>query len=75
MTYNKNRNSLLYLLVSCISVRSAPQTLSVKHECTFRFSNVLIVGFCNSSANCWFVNISLLRADLSAPVTVPPEHF
>ena len=50
MTYNKNLNPLLNLLINCISARSAPQTLSIKNECTFLFSNFLIIGLCNSSA-------------------------
>ena len=29
----------------------------------------------NSSVNCWFVEISLLIADLSVPVKTPPEEF
>ena len=44
--------------------------LSIKDEYTFRFSNFLIIGLCNSSANSWFDIISLLtplrEANLSA---------
>ena len=39
----------------------------IKDECTFQFSNFLIVSLCNSSANSWFDIFSLL--------TAPPEVF
>ena len=48
MTHNKNRNPLLNLLINFISVRSELQILSIKDECTFRFSNFLIMGLCSS---------------------------
>ena len=51
---------LLNLLINCISARSAPQILSLKDDCTLRFSIFLIIGLCNSSANSWFDIISLL---------------
>ena len=41
----------LYLLINCISARTAPQILSPKGEC---ISNFLIIGLCNSSANSLF---------------------
>ena len=41
--------------------------LSTKGECTFHFSNLLIIGLCDSSAN------SLL--DIISFLTVPPEVF
>ena len=53
---------LLNLFINGISARLAPQTLSIKDECSFRFSNVLIIGLGNSSADCWFRIISLLTA-------------
>ena len=65
VTHKKNRNPLLNLLISCISSRSAPQILSIKDDCTFLFSNVLIIGLCNSSANSSFCIIYFLIA--------PPE--
>ena len=43
-----------------MSARSAPQMLSLKEEETLRFSNFLIIGLCNSSANCLFHIISLV---------------
>ena len=43
-----------------MSVRSAPQILSLKDEYTFHFSGFLIIGLCSSSNNCWFGIISLL---------------
>ena len=74
MTHNKNQKHLLCLLINCISVKSAPKVLSLKGEFIFRFSIILkkilkflIIGFGNSSANCWFGIISLLA--------VPPEYF
>ena len=39
----------------------APQILSLKDEYTLHFSNFLIVGSCNYSANSWFAIISLLK--------------
>ena len=51
ITHNKKQIPLLNLLINCISARSAPQLLSIEGEYTFRFSNFLIIGFCNSSAN------------------------
>ena len=49
----RNSNPLLNLLINCVSARSAPQRLSIKDKCTFLFSIFLIIGLCNSSANCW----------------------
>ena len=54
MTNKKNQNPLLYLLINCISSRSAPQILPLKDERTFRFLHFLIIGLCSSSANYWF---------------------
>ena len=42
---------LLNLLINCILARSAPQILSLKDDCTFRFFNFLIIGLYNTSAN------------------------
>ena len=75
MTHNKNENPLLYLLIDCISVRSVPQIFSLTDDCTFRFSNFLIVGFFSSPANCWFKIFSLLIADLFGRPSSPPEEF
>ena len=50
-THNKNLNPLLNLLINCISARSAPQTLSIKGDCTFLLLNFIITGLGNSSAN------------------------
>ena len=60
MTYNIKRTTLLNLLINCILARSALQIWSVKDECTFRFSNSLIIDFCKSFANYWFGKILLL---------------
>ena len=54
MTHNKNLIPLLYLLINCVSAKSAPQMFSVKEEYNQRFLNFLIIGLCNSSGNCWF---------------------
>ena len=59
-TQNKNLNSLFNLLINYVSARSVPQILSVKDEGTFLFSNFLIIGFCNSSANSLLDIISFL---------------
>ena len=34
-----------------------------------------MIDKCSSSANCWFVAVSLLIADLFACVTATPEDF
>ena len=69
ITLNKNLNPSSNLLINYISARSAPQILSIKDECTFPFSNFLIIGLCNSSANSLFEIFSFLialpQADLS----------
>ena len=67
VTHNKDLNPLLNLRINCISARSAPQILSMKHECSFLFSNFLITGLCNSSANYFLDILSFLIA--------PPEDF
>ena len=51
ITYNKNLNPLLNLLINRISARSVPQILSRKGACAFLFLNALIIGLCNSSAS------------------------
>ena len=53
--------------MSCISVRPAPQLLSIKGECTFLLLNILIFGLCNSSVN------SLL--DIISFLSLLPEVF
>ena len=66
-THNKNLNSLLSLLINCISARSAAQILFIKGQCTFLFLDFLIIGLCNSSVSSLLEIISFL--------TVPPEVF
>ena len=61
ITQNKNLNPSLNLLNNCISAKSALQILSRKSECTFLFSNVLIIGLCNSSAKTLLAIISFLN--------------
>ena len=51
ITHNKKRIPLLNLLINCISARLAPKLLSIKGDCTFLFSNFLIIDLCNSSAS------------------------
>ena len=65
ITHNKKQNPLFYLLINCLSTRLAPQLLSLKDDYTLHFLNFIITGICNFPANCWFVIISLLIADLS----------
>ena len=60
ITHNKNLNTLLSLLINCISARSGPQILSKKGGCTFLFLYFLIIGLCNSSANSLFKIFSFL---------------
>ena len=50
-----------------MSARLAPQILSIKGEYAFRFSNFLIIGLRNSSANYWF--------DMFSFLTAPPDVF
>ena len=59
-THNKNLNPLLNLLINYVSARSVPQIMSVKNEGIFLFSNFLINGFYNSSANSLLDTISFL---------------
>ena len=51
--------------------------LSIKDECTFRFSKFLIIGLCNSLANFWFcIKTDLYRVakvSQDSRVTAPPE--
>ena len=54
MTNKKNQNPLLYLLINCISSRSAPKILSLKDERTFHFPHFVIIGLRSSSADYWF---------------------
>ena len=51
ITHNKKLILILSLLINCIYARS-PKNESINDECTFRFSNFLIIGLCNYSANC-----------------------
>ena len=83
ITYNKKRILLLNVLLNCILARSTPQILSIKDECNFRFQNFVIIGLCNSSANCWLEIVLFSVTDSScvtkvydhARVTVSPEYF
>ena len=61
ITHNEKQIPLLNLLISCIPARSATQILSIKGQCTFRFSNFLIIALC-SSANSLLDIKSLLVA-------------
>ena len=61
ITQNKSLNPSLNLLNNCICAKSAPQILSRKSECIFIFSNVLIIGLCNSSAKTLLEIISFLN--------------
>ena len=67
VTHNKNLNPLLNLIINCMSARSALQILSIKGEYTFLFSNFLIIGLSNSSAN--------YLLDVFSFLTVRPEVF
>ena len=64
---NKNRMSLLYLLINYISAKSTPHMFSLKDEYTLCLLNFVIIGLCNYSAHCWFNIISLS--------TAPPADF
>ena len=60
ITHNKNLNSLLNLLITYISARSAPQILPIKGEYIFPLSKFLIIDLFNSFANCLFEIFSFL---------------
>ena len=60
--HNKKQIPLLNLVNNCISAKSEPQMLSIKGECTFHFSNFLVIGLCNSSANSLFCIVLFLTA-------------
>ena len=62
ITHNKKQTHLLNLLINSILARSGPQMVSMKDECTFRFSDFLIIFLCNFSATSWFEIILLLIA-------------
>ena len=66
ITHNKKRIPVLNLLINCISVRSAPQILSIIDEYTFLFFffNFLIIGLHNSSVNYLFEIFSFLTANI-----------
>ena len=82
MTHNKIE-IIYYLIINCISDRSAPQILYLKDECIFRFSNFPIIGLCNPSANYWLKTVLPLISDLSCVakvtdrghLTALPEDF
>ena len=52
ITHNKKQNSLLYLLINCISADSVAEILSLKDEYIFRFSIFLIIDLCYNFAFC-----------------------
>ena len=71
------------MFINSISARSAPKVWSMKGKCTFLFSNSLIIGLCNISANSLFDIFSILTAAVfrvakvfhCASVAAPPEVF
>ena len=58
---------------SCISGRS--YTGYTKNEYTFRLSNILIICFCNSSANYWFDIFPFLTASPEADLSASEADF
>ena len=62
ITHDKHLNPLLNLFIHFRSPISAPQTLSIKGECTFLLLNFWITGLCNSFANCLLKINSFLTA-------------
>ena len=82
MAHNNNQNLLWYLLINCIFARSLPEVSSLKYDSTFHFLNLLMIGWCNSPANCrvviskgrYFRIIWLLIANLFFRVRLPPSH-
>ena len=67
MTHNKKLVPLLNLFINCISAESAPQILPLNEEYAHLFKKNLMIGLCNSSADCLFCLTLLL--------TLLPEAF
>ena len=61
-TQNKSLNHLVSLLINCISARFVPKIFFIKDDCTFLFSDFLIIGLCNFSPNSLLEIISSLTA-------------
>ena len=55
--YNEKQIPLLYIHINCKSARSALQMLHLKDEYTSCFLNFVIIGLCNSTANCFYQQI------------------
>ena len=70
ITNNKTRILLLYLLTNCIAARSAAHMLSARDEYTLWFWNFLMIGFCNSLANCLW-DVIVVASTVSARITAP----
>ena len=72
ITHNEKRIHLLNVPSSCISAQSETQILSIKDECTYRFSNFLIIVLCNTFANCCVAKTEgcLLSDSIAAPLSV-----
>ena len=75
MTLNKNLNLLLNLLINSISAKYVQQIFSIKGECTFLFSNFLLIGLCNSSARSVLEMVLFLIPDLFANIAASPDVF
>ena len=70
-TLNENWIPLLYLLINCISAKSAPHMLFIDDEYSLFFVKCLIIGLCNLCVNCWFNQILLLIAVFSIEHLLP----
>ena len=55
--------------------KSASQILFLKDEYTFPFSNFLIIGLCNSSANCYIAKSKVHWFDIILLLIAPPEEL
>ena len=64
ITHDKNLNPLLNLLINYISVESEPKILSLNPEKSVLLLKFLIIGLCNSLANC-SLNSSCILTPLS----------
>ena len=60
ISYNKKRIHLLNLLISWISVRSAPKILSEKGDCIVLFQKSKKIFWCHFSANSLLETFSFL---------------
>ena len=75
MAHNKNQNPVLYLPIKYISMKSAPQILSLQDEYTFCYTDFLIIVLCNTSASCHVVKSEERWFEIICPLLAPPGDY